>query len=153
MQLMEQSAISQSVKDIIYILGGVAVALGIIGVAVRFCSWGQKRWRERVARRNATKNALEAIEKRLTDMDTQRSNARREDDFCHRSIDGKLDSIIERQEIIISDLRLCVSATGAALDGLMQHDAKINGPVARWKIRLEDRVKEGVGEPKSPRKE
>ena len=49
------------------------------------------------------------------------------------------------------DMRLVVSSVGASLDGLIQHDPKINGPVKRWKERLEDRIAEGVGGQRSPR--
>lgn len=150
---MDQSRISQDVKDGIYILGGLAVATGLIATAVKFCGWFRRRWHERKERRNATKNALVAIEARLTKMDDERGAARKTDVDLHAAINEKLDGIIATQHDMQSDIRLILPACGAALDGLIQHDKTINGPVVRWRTRLENRIAEGVGAPKSPSKD
>ncbi len=150
---MGQTGVSIVVRDIVFILGGLAVFFGLVLTASRFCAWCRKRWTERKERRNSTKNSLEAIDARLKLMDGLRQDARKDDAEQHEDIATKLDEIIATQIVIVSDLRLTVSATGAALDGLMQHDAGVNGPVKRWKERLESRIYEGIGEPRSPGKD
>jgi hypothetical protein len=139
-----------TIKDILYVTGGgVAVA----AAGAKFCAWCRKRWKERLERRNATKDALVAINAKMAEMDEQRTLARQYDVDCHASIEAKIDQIIGTQADMQGDIRLILPATGAALDGLLQHDKNINGPVLRWRTRLENRIAEGVGAPKSPGKD
>ena len=129
------------------------MTFGIILSLSKFCGWCRKRWAERKARRNATKDALVAIEARLKLMDEARALSRKTDVDLHLAINAKLDTMLVNQEDMQSDIRLILPACGAALDGLIQHDKSINGPVVRWRTRLENRIMEGVGAPKSPSKE
>jgi hypothetical protein len=99
------------------------------------------RQRRREKREKMDKFMAE-VSGKLDTIDQRITGICKNDAELHARLEVKIDALTR-------DMRLSVSATGAALDGLMQHDSCINGPVKRWKERLEDRIQEGIGEPKA----
>ena len=134
-----------------WIIATIIGLAAIFGIACKIAKWVKRTRAERFALRNVTvlaaleelRKGLQDIETKLGEMDKKREQVCAGDLALHNSIDRKLD-------IVTADLRVNVSATVTALDGLIQLgrglDKPVNGPVLKMRDRLSDRIAEGVGE-------
>lgn len=123
----------------------VAAVLGVIGIMVKVCAWIRRKRAERKERKNALQKTLDDlcagqadIHKKLEEMDAARAEARANDLEMHRQIQDQIGELG-------AALRINTAATGAALDGLMQLSPSVNGPVKRWRERLENVIADGIG--------
>lgn len=130
---------------------GVILGLAsIYGILCKVVTWSKKTRAARYAAKNTTiltgleqlKHGQQAMESKLLEMDCKRDSDRDTDAVQHARLDRKLD-------IVTADLRVSVSAAVTALDGIIQLgvglDKPVNGPVAKMREKLSDRITEGIG--------
>ena len=139
---------SDDAKDFAYIS---TAATGIGAVVSRVIVWARRKRQEHKARKTEVLKQLEAlcagqkdIYIKLEQMDESRDKASAMNASAFVEVGRKLGDIT-------ADVRLSVSASATALDGIIQigkgANIPVNGAVIRLWDKLQDRIEEGVGGP------